>query len=60
MDNYSIREKLGKGAFGTVYRVRHKSTNKEYAMKKIPNNGSSAKKVSIWYLFVEPSITRTI
>jgi len=31
--NYSIIKKLGQGAFGTVYKVKHKDSNKLFALK---------------------------
>ena len=35
-DQFYIREKtLGKGSYGTVYLVKHKVTNAEYAIKAI-------------------------
>ena len=36
-DNYIIMNKLGKGSFGSVYKVRHKTTGKIRAMKIINN-----------------------
>lgn len=35
MDKYEIKENLGQGSFGTVYRVIHIKTGKEYAMKLV-------------------------
>ena len=36
-DNYIIINKLGKGSFGSVYKVKHKTTGKIRAMKIIKN-----------------------
>ena len=33
--DYETRERLGKGAFGTVYLAVHKDTNKRYVLKKV-------------------------
>ena len=38
LDNYDIITKLGKGTFGTVYKVIHKTTGCIRAMKVIPKN----------------------
>ena len=35
MNQYTMMTKLGEGAFSTVYRVKRKEDNKEYAMKKM-------------------------
>ena len=35
MDNFEIMEKLGKGSFSKVYKVRRKIDNKIYALKKM-------------------------
>ncbi|XP_060573843.1 serine/threonine-protein kinase 33-like isoform X2 [Ruditapes philippinarum] len=46
-ESYEIGEKLGQGAFGKVFQVRHKATNEEWAMKFINKEkaGSSAIKL---------------
>ena len=38
LDYYDIIKKLGKGTFGTVYKVMHKNTGVVRAMKVIPKN----------------------
>ena len=35
IDGYEIIKLLGKGGFGSVYQVKHKKTNKIYALKYI-------------------------
>ena len=35
LDNYKIEEKLGEGAFGAVFRVKHKDIGVDRAMKKL-------------------------
>ncbi|XP_045197496.1 serine/threonine-protein kinase 33-like isoform X2 [Mercenaria mercenaria] len=46
-ETYEIGEKLGQGAFGKVFQVRHKSTDEQWAMKFINKEkaGSSAIKL---------------
>ena len=38
-EQYSSREALGDGGFGTVVRVRHRSTGREYACKQMKRAG---------------------
>ena len=38
LDYYDIIKKIGKGTFGTVYKVMHKKTGIIRAMKVIPKN----------------------
>ena len=38
LDYYDVLKKLGKGTFGTVYKVMHKTTGTIRAMKVIPKN----------------------
>ena len=38
LDYYNVLKKLGKGTFGTVYKVMHKTTGTIRAMKVIPKN----------------------
>ena len=40
LDYYEIIKKLGKGTFGTVYKVMHKNTGLIRAMKVIPKNNT--------------------
>jgi len=35
MNSYTVKSRLGQGAFSTVYKVLRKEDNIEYAMKKI-------------------------
>ena len=35
MENFQLGEKLGSGAFGSVYKVRRKEDLKIYAMKRV-------------------------
>ena len=43
LDYYEIIKKLGKGTFGTVYKVMHKNTGLIRAMKVIPKNNTKYK-----------------
>jgi serine/threonine-protein kinase 24/25/MST4 len=42
-NGYEIIEELGSGGFGTVYKVKHKSTGQLFAMKKTDLSGIQAK-----------------
>lgn len=33
--DYKVKEKLGSGTYGDVFRVKHRTTKKEYAVKYI-------------------------
>jgi len=46
MNSYTIKSRLGQGAFSTVYKVLRKKDNLEYAMKKIRISSLSDKEVS--------------
>ena len=37
-EHYAIVEKVGRGSYGTVYKVRGLKDNKYYAIKKLENN----------------------
>lgn len=37
-EHYKILEKVGRGTYGTVYKVRGLKDNKFYAIKKLENN----------------------
>ena len=41
-DFFTIKSYIGKGAFGSVYKAIHNTTNQEYAIKIISNNFSSS------------------
>jgi len=41
-ENYELKEKLGEGSYGVVWRVKHKQTGLRRAMKKIIKNPKSA------------------
>ena len=43
--NYEIIKKLGKGGFGSVYKVINKNDNKIYAIKRISIKGLSQKEL---------------
>jgi len=43
MENFEILEKLGKGAFSVVYKVRRKIDNQIYALKKVQITNLSEK-----------------
>ena len=40
-EDYTVVGKLGEGAFGTVYRVRHKTLHFERALKMIKKKGKN-------------------
>lgn len=41
--DYRIISKIGQGEYGMVYKVRHKSTDQVYALKKINISNMSEK-----------------
>ncbi len=43
---YEVVQKIGKGAFGSVYRVRDRRTRGLYAAKHVEYNDSNRKEVS--------------
>ena len=45
LKNYEILGNLGQGAFGSVYKVKIKDTNKIYALKKILLSGATQKEI---------------
>ena len=53
LDYYKVIKRLGKGTFGTVYKVKHKATGIIRAMKKIPKN-------NLKYGFTEEDISLEI
>ena len=44
--DYIIKEIIGKGTYGTVYKVQEKNTNNIYALKQISLEGLSPKEIS--------------
>ena len=57
--NYSIIKKLGQGAFGTVYKVKNKDSNKLFALKVEQQNVHSRVKFE-FNIFKVPSFFETI
>ena len=53
---YEILNKLGKGSFGTVYRVQNKVTDVFYAVKTIPKKVTSCCQRQIFQYFLLPSL----
>ena len=47
-DEYEIKEKLGEGAYGCVYKVQQKSTGYIRAVKAIKRRIWTVKKGKIW------------
>ena len=45
LKNYEILGKLGQGTFGSVYKVKNRSTNKVYALKQILLSGANKKEI---------------
>ena len=43
IDQFEILQKLGEGAFGSVYKIKRKENNRIYAMKKVKLQKLSAK-----------------
>ena len=37
--DFDVLSKLGEGAFGQVFKVKRKADGKEYALKKVKDNG---------------------
>lgn len=46
MNNFFVKEALGKGSYGEVKRVVRKSDNKSYAMKCVDISRMDAKEIS--------------
>ena len=44
--DYIIKETLGKGSYGVVYKVQKKNTNNIYVIKQISLNGLSTKEIN--------------
>ena len=40
--DYEIKEKIGEGSFGSVYRIQHKALKLERALKKIKKTSNEA------------------
>ena len=46
--NYSFVEMLGEGTFGSVLKIKHLTSNKEYALKVVDENQVSEGEMNIW------------
>ena len=47
LNEYQVIEKIGKGQFSTVYKVKNKKTNSKYAMKIIEKSSESQKETQL-------------
>ena len=56
--NYEIKEELGKGGFGSVYKVINKNDNKIYAIKRVSIKGLNQKDLD--YIKNEANILSSI
>ena len=50
LSEFVILEKIGKGSYSSVYKVRRKSDNTEYALKKVTMNNLKEKEKSNYFL----------
>ena len=46
-DKYELLERIGKGAFGWVYKIRDKQTRAIYAAKQLANTANNKKEVRL-------------
>ena len=47
-EKYEELQRIGRGAFGWVYKVRERQTRATYAAKQLTNNDRNKKEVSVW------------
>jgi len=54
--NYRIEQKIGEGGYSTVHRVRHRTTDKLYAMKLCRNSSSASREIQLMQATNNPHV----
>lgn len=54
--NYSVEEQIGEGGYSTVHRVRHRTTDKIYAMKMCKNSSSASREIQLMQAMNNPHV----
>jgi len=58
--NYKMEEQIGEGGYSTVHRVRHRTTDKLYAMKMCRNSSSFSREIQLMQATNSPHVMSCI